>query len=160
MPISDNIPGIFAFMGTLHLLYLTYQDYRRMRVDDRFNWFMIGYSACLIPVYDRGLLYLLATIASVLIIQYFLRMTEFGKGDIYCIGWIQLGCLMINPYSFILFAAILIGLGGLFYGTKPLIRRLLNTIDKNRMYDDVPLPFFGVILISWVLMVISMGWLF
>lgn len=136
-----TIVMFWAWIATINLLILTWQDYRHnMDIDDRKNYFMMGASLMLITAYSRPLYYFLIVLAVILGIR--LTLNHFkviGEGDSNALAWILYGLSIINPFKAAWFAA--------FF----LILTIIHSIAKNVIFKyKGPVPFFSVILISFV----------
>lgn len=131
----------WAFIGTLYLAYLTYEDYRKgMTIDDRKNYFMMGMSFALYGIFKRQWWYVLALIFIVLVFGFIMHKSKImGGGDINTFLWIIYGFGIIAPNAVLTWAIIFI------------ILLILYEVAKRVFFKQKnPLPFFGVILISFV----------
>jgi len=137
----NSIISYWAWFGTLYLIWLTYQDYKSMEIDDRKNYFMMGITISLLTHLDRGLVYILAVFLIVFVMGIaFKRFKVLGEGDINSISWIFLGFGFLNPYQLAWFSLFFIVVTVIYFSLK----KYLFKVDK-------PAPFFYVILISYVL---------
>jgi hypothetical protein len=136
------------WIGTLYLIFLTWQDYKRhpvtglpMRlVDDRLNYFMMGSTFALLSHVRRPVWFTLGLVVIVVVMGYFLhRFKTVGDADIKTIGWIFYGTAIINLYQFVTFILIFLVSTAIYAGLK-------FGVFKYRK----PTPFYGVILISFL----------
>jgi len=135
--------GYWALIGTLMLVYMTYQDFtNNQNVDDRKNYLMFGVTLSLFSHINIQLWYLGLTILTVIGLTIFLNKLAkgLGAGDISAIGWIYYGLTVLNPGALIGFI-ILLGAIGLFHAA---MKQYIFKINR-------PLPFFHVILLSFAL---------
>lgn len=145
----------FAYFGLIYLLILTIRDYsNKMIVDDRHNFFMTGIAVSLMTHYTRGFFYLLGLAAITVILNILLKKKRaLGEADINSLSWIFLGFGIISPYVLGYFAAILIILTTLFN----LLRFFYSKILKNKKILTGEMPFYSVILISFITTCLLMG---
>lgn len=140
-----EIPSVslWAYFGTFYLGWLTYQDYtQNMSVDDRKNYFMLGLSLALLSHFSRSIWYIL----SITILGFFFRYmykkyfeSAIGEGDVSALSWIFLGLAIVNPFSLLFFIILFGVLTGMYLFLK------LRVFKYSK-----PLPFFGVILLSFI----------
>lgn len=130
------------YLGSIYLLILTWQDYKNnMMVDDRHNSFMLGLTISLYTHVYTTTLYKLALIIILGVLYKFMRKIKpLGEADLNTFAWVFLGYGLINPVYLGIFA------------TAFSLLTLLYLFLKNVLlkYKD-PLPFYAVILISWLL---------
>lgn len=138
----------WAFIGTLYLIYLTWEDYRHhMIIDDRKNYFMMGMSFGLIGFMKRHWWYILLILAIVLLLGFFLtKFKVLGTGDIHTFMWIYYGFALLSFNSLLIFIIIFIILLLLFEGIKRLLFR-----EYQKM------PFYAVILLSFIISCLLLG---
>ena len=139
-----DIRGIhyWAWIATIYLIILTYQDYRNKRiVNERHNYVMLGVSISLISHLPVNILYLLALIATVIALRIYLtKFNLIGLADVTALNWIFLGFGYIN-YMFLLGYVLIFIFSTIIY----------TTIKIYVFKYKKPTPFFPVILISfWV----------
>lgn len=138
----------WAFLGTIYLCVLTWQDYKNnMMVDDRKNYFMLGATVSLVSLVSLKLWYLLVLLIFLMIFQVWgKKQKAFGEADINSFSWIFLGLGIINPYklfAFVLFLAVAI---------------LIYTGFKLYVFKyKGETPFYGVILVCFVVSAWFMG---
>lgn len=141
----------WAWLGVFNLCVLTWQDYKnRMSVDDRKNHFMLGVSFFLLSHVSRGFFYIIGLIVFLGVFNWFMgRIRGFGSGDVSALTWIFLGFGILSPF-FALYFWVVFALCTLFYQfVKSVVFRFSG-----------PIPFFGVILVSFLLSVWWCGVLF
>lgn len=135
--------GIWAFIGTLYLLILTFQDIlNNMYVDDRFNYLMIGLTIALSSIGIRNIWYILALLCVVILIKLvFNKYKVVGAADINTFMWIILGYGYIHITSLVVFLIVFIAV------------LLLYNIVKLFLYKKLSIntPFYIVILLSFIL---------
>lgn len=138
----------WAFAGTIYLIILTIQDYKNnMLVDDRHNWFMYGVTFSLIGILHAKLWYIL----TLLVIIYFLnkymkKYKVLGEADINTFSWIFYGFGIISLFYFIYYSIIILFLSALFF----VLKKYLFKYEK-------PVPFYAVILISYIVVCLMSG---
>lgn len=111
-----------------------------MTIDDRKNFFMMGFSFALIGIYPRAWWFILAVIAIVLLFGFIMhRFNVVGGGDVNTFMWIIYGFAIIalNAFLtwFLVFAVLLV---------------IYEVMKRLWFKERHPLPFYGVILISFV----------
>ena len=136
---------LWAFMGTLNLIRLTYQDFKNnMEIDDRYNYLMTGATIMLLQIYRRGILLILAFIGLIIVMTFLLKKLEaIGAGDISSISWIFLGFMIINPAMLIIFLTAYAFFTLIYFGIRALIFKHQNISNKTHT------PFFIILLISF-----------
>lgn len=152
---------MWAVVGTIKLIYFTYQDFKnKMRVDDRYNSFMLGLSFAFLPVLYRNIWYIL-TIALFSSLFYFflLRLRVLGKGDVNTLNWIIFGYCLINIYHAAIFLMIFLVAVTLFFTFKLWIFPAIFKIFKIGNPEDWKkrLPFYPVILTVFVISALING---
>lgn len=112
-----------------------------MLVDDRKNFFMMGVALSLTSHFPNRPLWMIFVLLSVMFgFAYFSKKSsQLGAGDIHCLAWIFLGLAIINLVYLLVFIAFFI----------PVVL-LFGLAQAKLAGKDRPLPFFGVILISFV----------
>jgi hypothetical protein len=139
--------NLWVWFGTLYLLRLTWQDFKSMKVDDRYNWFMMGLSISMVSVYQHKWYYIIAlAIFLVLVIILLNTIKVFGAGDTSAITWLVMGFGIINVWLLAWFVAVFI-----------IISLVYGALKKTLIKTNKPLPFFPVILISFILFTIIWG---
>lgn len=134
--------GTYWFIiGTFYLIMLTYQDYKNnMRVDDRRNYFMMGLSVSLISHYWSSIWYKLVLVGVlILLYKFMVKIKVLGQADINTLSWLFLGLGIMDVIVLSVFFAI--------FGVLTLTFHLLKTYVFR--YKQ-PVPFYGVILLSFV----------
>lgn len=137
-------PGVshWALIGTLYLIFLTYQDYKNKRiVDDRHNYMMMGATFMLFSHFHIKLWFIFVMIGITIGLHYFLnKIKSFGRADNKTISWIFLGLAIINLGYVVFFFLILS------------IVSLIFLIFKKYVFKyKEPVPYYGIILICFVL---------
>lgn len=143
----------WAWLGTLYLVVLTWQDFRNnMNVDDRKNYFMMGASFALLSHVQRNIWYILILILfTVLINIYAKKYNILGHADISTLTWVFYGFGIINPFFLLFFILYFGGITLLYLILKRVALKLLK-----RPYET-PTPFYIVILISFLSFGIIVG---
>lgn len=122
-------------------LFLTVQDFRKMLVDDRKNYFMMGLSVGLLFVIDRPFWLALVGLVVVILWRYFLKKYQvIGEGDINAGVWMIYGLFLIDYRLLLAFFLWLSALSVVF------------TYLKRVMLKDVKgkMPFYFVMFLSLV----------
>ena len=137
-----DINGVhyWAWIATIYLIILTYQDYKNKRlVDDRANLVMLGVTISLISHLPVTLFYLLALIAVVIALRiYLIKYNLLGIADINALNWVFLGFGYIN-------AIFLLGYTLIFIATT-----IIYTLIKIYLFKyKKPTPFFSIILVTF-----------
>lgn len=128
-------------LGFFYLIRLVWQDYKKMLVDDRFNYFMLGVTVSLLSHVYRSLWYILALVVLVLVIDFVARRYRvIGAGDLSAIRWVILGFGYLDPYVLGLFVLLWFVSHVLYMGIK-------NKLFKIPLSKKT--PYFGVILVSF-----------
>lgn len=137
----------WAGLGTMYLIFLTYKDYKNhMTVDDRMNYFMMGASIMLLSLFKREIWYVLCLLALTIGLNLFLKIRRvLGSADISTLTWIFYGLGIINAFYLFWFFVFFTTATLLFHGFKWILAKYLKQDYKT------PLPFYIVILISFIL---------
>ena len=132
---------IWAFIGTFYLIWMTVQDFRKkMLIDDRKNFFMMGVSVGLIALFRQPGWYLLALAGVVLALQFVLKRSKaLGTADVHTLIWIIYGLGIINLWALVYFAGIMV----VFTVFYEIVKRKVFKAGK-------PWPFMYVILLAFV----------
>lgn len=139
------IYNLWTWLGIIYLVYLTFQDfYKKMKVDSRYNFLMIGLSLGLLMVYSRPLWMILVVIGLVMGLAFFLRkIKSLGSADVKSISWIILGWSIIDYWRLLIFLGAFAVFTGVFVITKLFIMKYKG-----------PSPFYVVILGSFLVSVL------
>lgn len=139
-------------VGAIYLGILTYQDYKRkMIVDGRYNYFMMGLTFSLLSHFRRGLLYILALLVLTILLGIVIKKLKIlGQADINAITWIYYGMGIINPFNLVVFFAVFSFCILIYFVTKIMICRLRNIDVKE------PVAFFPVILVSYIVSLLAL----
>lgn len=133
------------WLGTLALIYLTFQDFKNnMRVDDRRNWFMMGATIALLSHNRPVLLYILAAVAlgigiNILIV----KLKLLGRGDANTLTWLWIGLAFIGFTNLMVFFVVFFGFYLFYMFVKIVIMRVMKVKKWNT-------PFYLVILCSFL----------
>lgn len=142
------ITNYWAYIGTLYLLILTYQDFKNNRdIDDRKNYFMMGITLSLISHFPTSFFYLLGLILGIVVLNILLKFTRFGAGDISAFRWVFLGFGLLQFNYLLWFMGILLVISGIHFFIK-------NIIFKK---SEAEFQFFHIILISFVVNCLMWG---
>ena len=133
---------MWSFIGTLYLIYLTYQDYNnKMMVDDRKNFFMMGLTMGLLSLYARNLLYIVFLVGFVVLLTFvFSKYKVMGRADIKTFMWSFFGFGILGVNILIFYLVCFIFVNTFFYFLKVKFFKYYN-----------PVPYYAVFLISFVL---------
>lgn len=131
----------WAFIGTLYLIILTWQDYRHnMLVDDRKNYFMLGASIIMIDLFTHTWYYKLAVFVVVIGLSIvFQKYKLLGEADIKSIAWMFLGFGLVSPHVLMTFAIFFI-----------IMLIIFEVLKRYLMKYRGKLPYYGVLLIIFV----------
>ncbi len=137
----------FFWFATINLIWLTIQDYtgKKMIVDDRKNWIMLGIAISLISHLKINIWYYLGlSLFYVLINTVMNKSNAFGEADNNTLSWIMMGLGIINPGILLWFLGIFTLNTIIYIGMQKLLERL-NKVKKSKV------QFYPVILLSFVL---------
>lgn len=131
----------WAFIGTIILIILTWQDYRKNNIiDDRKNYLMMGVTISLISHISRPIWYLFFLLVLVIVFNTLLKKNKtLASGDISALSWIVYGFGIIYILNLAWFLVVF-GLATLIYQSAKIY------IFKYKK----PTPYYGVILICFV----------
>lgn len=133
--------GLWFFIGCIYLIILTVQDYKnKMKVDDRYNFFMSGATIMLFATYPHTIWYTWLVVVIMIIFNLVSRNFKgLGLGDKNTLTWILLGLLIIYPVHVVPFGIILI-----VYSTFYTLLKVYLFKYKH------PTPFYPVIFLSFL----------
>lgn len=134
----------FAIIGTVSLLWMTFQDYKWKRyVDDRKNWIMLGVAISILSHVSHSIWYVLGTTGVLILLHIFFRkytMKHFGEADINSFTWISAGFAYISPQYFITFWILML-----------FITLFVALLKKYVFKNTSPTPFYYFILVSFII---------
>lgn len=135
-----SIASQWVYLGTIYLIILTYQDYKRkMLIDDRLNYFMYGVTIGLYALFKRSLWYGLIAIAFIILFNLGLkRFKGLGEGDINTLSWVWLGFIIINLGFLLWFITLFSAINAVYF-----------TLKRAYKYT-LPTPYYAAILLSFV----------
>jgi len=138
----DRIIVMWAFLGTIYLFILTWQENRnKLKIDARKNYFMMGLSLSLIAYLPRSIWYILGVLAMSFTYNYVCNRYRLLKpDDVSTSVWILYGFAYINIVALGLFVLVL-GVLGLIYRY---IKRNVYSLNRKA-------PYYSVIAASFVL---------
>jgi len=138
----------WAFTATFYLLLLTIKDFRNgMLVDDRYNWFMMGFTFALLGFFKRSFWFIAAAIVVVVIFNILMRHYKvFGTADINSLTWIMYGFAIVD----------LVALAW-FFGFFAIITLLYHVLKFYLFKNREPQPFYYVLLLCFFLTSILNG---
>lgn len=148
-----DIISFWAFMGTIQLLIASWKDYvNNMKVDDRYNFFMLGASISLIPYNPHNIFYMLPLMLIVPLLYIFIKKIKaLGEGDQNSIAWLFIGYYIIGIdkviFFLIFFAGVLLILIPLRYYLVPKALKKINP----KLNTDIALPFYPILFITFVM---------
>lgn len=130
----------WAWLGTIYLAILTYQDYTNdMWIDERKNYFMYGITFSLLSHVHRSIWYTLSIVVFVMIFNYFgNKLDGFGEGDIQALNWVFFGFGFLNPVWLGIYVLIL----SLYTGIYLFFKHKVFKVSK-------PTPFFSILLLAF-----------
>lgn len=131
----------WAYIGTIYLMILTWQDYKNnMMVDDRHNFLMIGFTSAMYPYFITDIHKILLIVLYGFVLGFFInKFNILGSADIKTIIWMFTGFTIINTNY-------LITLSCVFAGSIAIYQ-----IIKKIMKINDPAPFYLPILFSFTL---------
>lgn len=135
--------AFWAAAGTFYLIIMSFKDvFNKMRIDDRFNFLMMGISIMLLTHFSVSVWYLLGMVLVLMLLNWYLsKFNVLGGADISAFMWLFYGYAIIGYQPLILFVVTLIGLSVLYY----VIRAIMRIPEK------VPTPYFPVILATFII---------
>ena len=124
-------PDHYFLLGSiLSLAIITYSDFKTLKIDDRRNWFMQGYTlalAIISGVVFFYVIYALAVLGMNAVLKWWERLTDnviFGDGDKKLLQWLVPGFCIVNlllpPIFFLCLMVVLVGLVGYKHFKKDL----------------------------------------
>lgn len=131
----------FFWLGTIYLLFLTFQDYKDgMLVDDRRNYFMMGLAVSIYTHIYSPVWYKLVLGVFIAIIYAFMRKIKaIGEADVSSLTWIFTGLGLIDAGYIVVFF--------LYFAASTTIFLVL----KNYLFKyKGEIQFYGVLLTSFV----------
>lgn len=131
----------WLWFSTFALLILTWQDYRNnMTIDDRRNYFMFGITLSIVSHIRRTIYYNVALILIIIGLHYLMhKVKPMGEADINSFTWIFYGWGLISPF--------LLGAYTIIFSSLTILFMMLK---KYLFRYEKPVPFYGVILLSYV----------
>lgn len=80
------------YAGVFYLIILTYQDFKRMKVNDRFNWMMLGVTFSLLSQISHNVWFVVFLGFGVPVFWGVVnRWLQLGSGDVSALRWMCLG---------------------------------------------------------------------
>lgn len=149
----SSVFSYWTFFALFYLIILTYQDYKKMLVDDRFNFFMLAMSLSLASHAKPAFFYLLTLIAILGVLYYFLkRYNVIGAGDVSAISWLFLGYGILGIGTFSGFAVIFTVCTLIYWGMARIVWAAYfnRKGGVNGLKKPFKLPFFAILLICHV----------
>lgn len=139
----SNGVAFWAIVGTIYLFIMTYKDlFNNMRVDERYNFFMMGVSLMLLTYFNISFWYLLTLLGVLILLNWLFRKFKVvGAADITALTWLIYGYGIIGFRPLVLFVGIFLLLTALYY-----IIRLIMKVPQ-----DKPTPYFPVLLATFIL---------
>lgn len=138
----------WAWIGTIMLIRLTYEDYKYNRnIDDRKNYLMMGVTISLISHLPASFFFMITLIMVISLLNVFLKKFKIlGGADISTLSWIFYGLGIISIYNLMWFV--------IFFT----IVTALYTLFKLKVFKyKKPTPFYPVILISFTVNCLIFG---
>lgn len=141
-----SVLSIFVFLGALHLVWMTIEDYKHsMKIDSRHNYFMYGTVIALFLVQLPPFLIIIGLSLLAAFYRFLLRK-YMGGGDVDAITWCVIGFGMFHLVWVIVFLALFAA----FHGVYVLIMRRF----KVRKLQGLPL-LLGAFIITAVMVVMG-----
>jgi len=141
----------WVYIGILYLILLTYQDYKNnMMIDDRYNYFMFGFTIALFQYYDVHWWYILIIMALAIGLGIFIGFTKaMGRGDIKTILWSFVGFGLISLHALIGYLICFLGIFIFHYLIARLFMALLG-MKKNVKTQGYPILLISFVLNSFI----------
>lgn len=139
----SNGVAFWASIGTFYLIIMCFKDlFNKMRIDDRYNYAMMGVSLMLLTHFSVSIWYLLGLVIVIILLNIYLtKLKVLGGADVSAFMWLFYGYGIIGYQPLILFVVTLIGLSVLYY----VIRLIMKVPEKAGT------PYFPVILASFII---------
>lgn len=136
----------WAWLGTLALIFLTFQDFKNgMLVDDRRNYFMMGATVALLSHNHHNLWYVINAIGLGIGINILInKLNLLGGSDANTLTWLWIGYAFIDYRNLIIFFTVFVG----FYAFYMLVKIIIMRINKVKKWNT---PFYIVILASFII---------
>lgn len=138
-----DLSYFFSF-GIFWLIILTYQDFKKGKIDSRYNWFMSGVVGSMIylshpPLFEIVLFIGVAVLFSMIISK------VVGKGDIAALGWIILGLGLVDAAMVVVFFLMLVSFSLIHYSL-----RFISKIEGKVAFYPVIFGTFLVTLLTFL----------
>lgn len=97
-----DVGHYFIFGALISLAIITYSDFKTLKIDDRRNWFMQGYTLALALMGNVLLFYVVLTFLMFFFgyalkkYETFTNQTIFGDGDKKLLNWLVPGFVLLN----------------------------------------------------------------
>lgn len=140
MFITQLFFSYWAVFGVFYLSWLSYEDvFKKMKIDDRKNWFMLALSFSLMSHVPRSLFYIIGLLLVVTTFSWVMKKFKVvADGDASALTWIAYGFAILNPF----YAAAYFGIFALLHC---FVIGVLFVFKKERV------PYFPIILLGYVL---------
>ncbi len=141
----------FAWIGTIYLIILTYQDFKRNKnIDDRYNYFMSGIAISLFShsIAKWWFIFFIITF-TILATRFLKKFNLIGEGDINAVRWVFMGFAILNVFYLAWFTFIFSIITLLYFAIFKLMIWRLSKQEGKKL--DMTIQFFPVILTSFIL---------
>lgn len=138
----------WAIIATIYLIILTYQDYKKkMLVDDRFNYLMLGVTFSLLSHIKRPLWFILFVFVVIIFMTVlFTKVKSVGAADTKTLSWLFYGFCIINISALAFYAAVFLACVVVY-----------NVVKLYVFKYKQPTPFYPVILIPFIITAVTYG---
>lgn len=133
---------LWAWIGSIYLAVMTYSDVKCLKIDDKWNFIMLGVSIALYEYFRRPLWYVLVIVGLVVLMSYlFGKFKVIAEGDISAMRWLFLGFILISPFTLAGFSFVLILLSALQFGFFWAFTKLKGVRGRIAYYPVILLSF-------------------
>lgn len=136
----NNDFSYFFVFAVFNLVILTYQDLKRGKVDNRWNWYMGGVVGSVVALKSVDLLVLCVLLGFALLFSMIMSRVV-GKGDISAFSWIIVGLGLLDGGLSVVFLLFLGCFSCLHYSVRVLMR---VSVRNGKV------PFYPVIISSFL----------
>jgi len=144
---------LWYFLGIIYLSILTYQDYaKKMMVNDRYNYLMIGATAMLYDTYKHNWYYLFLIVGLAVFLSWaVVAVKSFAVADAKTLLWSFIGFAIIDLRYLLVYLVSFLAV----YCLQRFLWFLMQKIIKEKI---MRLPGYPIFLISFCL-ALGLNWL-
>ncbi len=131
---------VFFIVGIMYLILNTIKDLRTFKVDDRYNYFMLGVACMVMFVEHSNFWHTLGVIFFSVLVTMAYKWAKFGNGDLSAFLWINLGLGALHTFYLLVFWSIML---------------LLQLIIAFALPKGQRIPFYPFITIAFIMVTAS-----